>query len=246
MGAISMEYGAVAILDALGASSYGEREIAQFLNSRQRVLTELNTWVEEPHGSVKIDPSQLVTFTFNDTIIIVLRCGTEPPTLNQATGFTATLRKFLVDSMTHGLLFRGAASFGSFYVDEATNTVMGNAVTDAAQWYERTEWMGIHFTPRTYLELTRMFELSGTRKEWAFCQYDVPLRGGDRLQTFAVNWPKIFLVPSLRPWSDADPARAKLLSLLSRHQVPLGTEQKYFNTISFFDESIKREPSTAS
>jgi hypothetical protein len=235
------EFGAVAILDALGASSYSEQDIVQFLRSRDRALADLNAWVEEPHGSVRIEASQLVTFTFNDTIVIVVRCGGSPADLSTATSFTALLRKFLVDSMAGNLLFRGAASIGTFYVDQRTNTVMGDAVTDAAQWYESANWVGVHFTPRSFLYLSKMFETTDDNKRWAFIPYEVPIRNGTSLKTYAVNWPKIFLLPKLRPWSGDPLPRSQLLKLLSRHKVPAGTEQKYFNTVGFFDHSLRLE-----
>jgi hypothetical protein len=241
MPTIEKQYGAVAILDALGASNYSESEIERFLHSRERVLTELSEWVEDAHGSVKIEPSELVTFTFNDTIVMVLRCGTQPIGFLKVTSFAALLRKFLVDSLVGGLLFRGAASLGTFYVDEDTNTVMGDAVTDAAQWYERSDWMGIHFTPRSFIELDRMFSKNKDAKEWAFVRCQVPVRGQEALDTYAINLPKIFLVKGLRPWNDNMDPRVKLLGFLARHRVPMGTEQKYFNTIKFFDHSLEVE-----
>ena len=75
MVSIQQEHDAVAILDALGASSYRDKKIQGFLPSRERVLIELNAWIEDVHGTVKIEPDELVTFTFNDTIVIVLRGG---------------------------------------------------------------------------------------------------------------------------------------------------------------------------
>jgi len=241
MSKLVKQYGAVAILDALGAKNFSEQDIAAFLESRERVLTELSEWVEDPHGSVKIDPKELVTFTFNDTILIVLRSGDQPLALSKATSFAAVLRKFVVDSLVAGLLFRGSAALGTFYVDEDTNTVMGDAVTDAAQWYESSDWMGIHFTPRSCIELERMFLKHEDYKEWAVLRYQVPLRDGKSLDTYAINWPKIFMVKRLRPWKDSLPLRAKLLGFLSRHRIPLGTEQKYSKTIAFFDHSIEKE-----
>jgi len=238
---ISREFGAIAILDALGASYYTEPEIEKFLSSRNRVLDELNAWVEEPHGSVTLEGHDLVTFTFNDTIVIVLRGGQTPLGFDKAISFAAVIRKFLVDSMARGLLFRGAAALGTFRVDEETNTVMGDAVTDAAQWYEKTEWMGVHFTPRSYLELSCMYELNGSQSRWAVCPYNVPLRDGGSLKTYAVNWPKILMVPKLSPWRDELSPRAQLLRSLSEHRVPLGTETKYANTVAFFDHSMRRE-----
>lgn len=241
MSKIRKQHGAVAILDALGASNYSEPEIQRFLESRERVLSELSAWVEDTHGSVKIEPEELSTFTFNDTIVIVVRSGDQPIGLSKATSFAALLRKFLVDSLASGLLFRGSASLGTFYVDEDTNTVLGEAVTDAAQWYESSDWMGIHFTPRSSIELERMFLKQEATKEWVFVRYPVPLRAGGALDTYAINWPKIFLVKNLRPWNDAVAPRAKLLGFLARHRVPFGTEQKYSQTIRFFDHSINVE-----
>lgn len=241
---IVKEWGAVAILDALGAKTYSEADIEKFLTSRGRVLQELNAWVEVPHGAVRLQDSDLVTFTFNDTIIIVLRGGQTPLSFDAATAFAAVIRKFIADSMATGLLFRGAAALGSFRVDEDTNTVMGDAVTDAAQWYEMTEWVGVHFTPRSCLELSRMYEETASNRRWAMFRYNVPLRDGRTLDTFAVNWPKILMVPRLSPWKGSLAPRAWLLQSLSQHRVPLGTEQKYFNTLAFFDHAFRLEKDT--
>jgi len=238
---VSREFGAVAILDALSASTYTETEIEEFLRSRDRVLEELTAWVEEPHGSVKIQPQELETFTFNDTIVIVLRGGSAPLDFDKVTSFAAVIRKFIVDSMAAGLLFRGAAALGTFRVDTDTNTVMGDAVTDAAAWYAQAEWVGVHFTPRSFLELSEMYETSGSKRRCAMLNYDVPLHGDEKLNTFAINWPKILLVPSLSPWNNPLSPRAQLLRTLGQHRVPLGTEQKYLNTLAFFDHSLKIE-----
>jgi hypothetical protein len=238
---IVKEWGAVAILDALGAKNYSEADIEKFLTSRERVLQELNAWVEVPHGAVKLQRSNLITFTFNDTIIIVLRSGHKQLTFDEATSFAAVIRKFIADSMETGLLFRGAAALGSFRVDEQTNTVMGDAVTDAAQWYEMAEWVGVHFTPRSSLQLSSMYEETASNRRWAMFRYDVPLRDGRTVNTYAINWPKILMVPSLSPWKKELAPRAQLLQSLSQHRVPIGTEQKYFNTLTFFDCSFKLE-----
>jgi hypothetical protein len=136
-----------------------------------------------------------------------------------------------------GLLFPGAAALGSFRVDEGTNTVMGDAVTDTAQWYEASEWIGVHFTPRSCLELSSMYEATSSNRRWAMFHYDVPLRDGRTLNAYAINWPKILMVPRLSPWKGTATPRAWLLQSLSQHRVPMGTERKYLNTVAFFDHS---------
>src|SRR5882672_446649 len=98
---IIKQYGAVAILDALGASSYSDAEVKQFLRSRERVFSKLGEYLED---KTAITLDQLKTFTFNDTIVIALLCGQTPPTLKAVGSFSVVLRKFLVDSMANGLL----------------------------------------------------------------------------------------------------------------------------------------------
>lgn len=231
---IERQNGVVAILDALGAKNYTDDEIRLFLSSRERVLSLLNRQAE---GLGTIQPSELGTFTFNDTIIVVLKTGQRSATLKKIATFAAVIRQFLVNSMANGLLFRGAAAIGTFYLDDQRNTVMGDAITDAAQWYEQSDWIGVHFTPHSFIELEAMLTASDDKKGWAFIPFDVPLRDRTVLHTFAINWPKIFLVERLRPWHDDIQPRAKVLQLLSLHRVPRGVESKYYNTIKFFDHS---------
>jgi len=55
-----------------------------------------------------------------------------------------------------------------------------------------------------------------------------------------VNWPKAFFVASLSPCDDETKPKEKLLEFLTQHQVPLGTESKFYNTIAFFEHVAKR------
>jgi hypothetical protein len=240
MPKIPKESGVVAILDALGASSYDDRQINRFLDSRDRVISNLKEWAESDHGSVA--KSEVHTFTFNDTIVLVLKCPKSGLMLERAAAMAAYLRQFIVSSMADGMLFRGSAALGSFYMDEESNTVMGEAVVDAAQWYEEAQWVGVHFTPRSTLLLRALMEEAQDDKRWALFPYDVPLSGGLTLNSFAINWPKIFLLPKLRPWGyEKTVPRVKLLQFLSAHKVPQGTQHKYFNTLTFFEVSLEWE-----
>jgi hypothetical protein len=231
------QFGVVAILDALGAASYTDAEIETFLQSRENALKLLDRKIEGFLG--EINRSQVDIFTFNDTILMVLKTGKKMPSLRQLTSFFSILRKFLVDSLTNQILFRGAVAVGSFYTDNDTNTVMGQAVTDAAAWYDKAEWIGIHATPRTTIFIEQHLEQSTSgRKNHLILDYPVPLKGGGTLAGKAVNWPKVFFVEGLAP-CESGRERKTLLSYLSAHNVPRGTEEKYFNSIKFFDFSVK-------
>jgi len=113
--------------DALGAASHEGAELKRFMRSREIVLQLLTEKAEGVLGD--INAQMITTFTFNDTILIILRTGTEQPRSKQILDFFKIVRKFLVDSLAHGILFRGSISIGTFYAKDETNTVMGQAVT---------------------------------------------------------------------------------------------------------------------
>ena len=228
--------GIVAILDALGAASYSDVEVGHFLQSRSNVLELLNQKIE---GVLGINSERVTRFTFNDTILVILKCGTDESQLKDISSFFTILRKFLVDSMQYRILFRGSISIGSFYVNEETNTVMGQAVTDAAAWYDKANWIGVHATPHATIMIQRWLEHDNARKSNLMLDYDVPLRDVQTVHVKAVNWPKVFFVSSISPCRNGEEPREKLLEFLAMHQVPRGTESKYYNTIKFFDHAVK-------
>lgn len=233
------EHGIVAILDALGAASFGDTEIQRFVESRQVVLDLFNQKAEDIFGDIRAQ--NLTTFTFNDTVLFLLRTGAQHPGFSQISDFFRIMRKFLVDSLAHRILFRGAIAIGTFYANDDTNTVMGEAVTDAAAWYDKAEWVGVHATPRATLVIRRRQEHENNTKENVFLDYAVPLKQGVTVLTKAVNWPKVFFVNSISPCTDGTKPKEKLLAFLTRHQVPWGTENKFFNTIQFFDYVVKKQ-----
>ena len=229
--------GIVAILDALGAATYTDPEIGRFLESRGKVLQLLDQNVEGMSGI--LGRQDMEVFTFNDTVLIVYKTDSRLPSLEEVISLFSVLRKFLVDSLSQNILFRGAVAIGTFYVDGNTNTVMGQAVTDAAAWYDKADWIGVHATPRASMTIQRWLERPDTRSAYVMLDYDVPLRDGKRVRVKAVNWPKVFFVRNMTPCAGGQPPREKLLELLSAHAVPIGTEQKFYNTLSFFDRAVK-------
>ncbi len=232
------QQGLVAILDALGAADYSDQEIARFLKSREVVLQLLDKKVEAVLGQIKAD--RMTTFTFNDTIVLVYQTE-KAGTLDDVQAFCTLLRKFTIDSLVNRLLFRGAIAIGSFYVNDETNTVMGSAVTDAAAWYDRADWIGIHATPRGTILIQSLLEQKRAGIDHLMVDYAVPLKDKSGTLLKAVNWPKAFFVSNLTPCGLGEEPRARCLSLLAKHQVPAGTESKYFNTIAFFDHVVRSQ-----
>ena len=232
---IDQQQGLIAILDALGAANYSQEKIGRFLQSRELVLEQLR-W--KAARVQEIDPTLLTTFTFNDTVLILYQTKA-PVTMQDVRGFGELLRRFAVKSLEHGILFRGSLSIGPFYVDSATNTVLGDAVTDAASWYNVADWIGILATPQATLFIQSLLEQNSGDIERLLVDYDVPLKNQEPRRLKAVNWPKAFFVKGMTPCADGEKPRSKCLALLTEHGVPKGTESKYFNTLAFFDHCVK-------
>jgi hypothetical protein len=230
--------GLIAILDALGAATYSDEEIDRFLESRSVVLDLLN----EKADAGKIAKDRLRVFTFNDTVVIVyLAVPGNGVTLDDIETFAIRLRAFMMQSFQNRILFRGSLSVGSFReVDDETNTVMGQAVSDAAAWYDKADWIGIAATPHASMYIQSLVERHGKDLEHILVDYHVPLKGRAAVNTKAVNWPKAFYVKGLRP-NPMIAARSQLLTFLSQHQAPIGTESKYSNTVAFFDAIVEKQ-----
>jgi hypothetical protein len=224
--------GMVAILDALGAASYGDQEIQTFLESRRKVLDLLDAKIEGK-GNI-VESTNIDVFTFNDTVLISYKTNQRPPDLLHIEHFFRILRKFFVDSLSNKILFRGAVAIGTFYVHDQSNTVMGQAVTDAAAWYDKADWIGIQLTPKGSITVQHLLEKKTTKGHFIL-DYDVPLKDAKTIRVKAVNWPRVFFVSGITPCAVGEKPREKLLELLSKHSIPLGTEKKFLNTIAFFD-----------
>lgn len=232
---MQQQQGLIAILDALGAANYSGEELSQFLRSRELVREQLNDKAVRLGGPELAN--RVITFTFNDTVLIVYQ--TEKPeklvTLKDVKRFGELLRRFAVKSLAQGIFFRGAVAIGRFYVDKSTNTVMGEAVTDAAAWYNLADWIGIIATPQATLLIQSLTEQGRGEIGRLMVDYPVPLKDGSVLSLKSVNWPKAFFVRGMTPCVAGEKQRAKCLSLLAQHGVPRGTESKYFNSVTFFD-----------
>jgi len=236
--ASNRENGVVAILDALGTATYGESEIERFIESRQVVLGLLDQKAEDILG--EISKPMITTFTFNDTVLVILKTGDREPRLRDTSAFFTIMRKFLVDSLGRGILFRGSIAIGTFYANEDTNTVMGQAVTDAAAWYDKAEWIGVHATPRASMLIDRWLERKEEPMRQVMLDYDIPLKESTIVRAKAINWPKAFFVESITPCTDGTGQKEKLFEFLTQHQVPWGTERKFYNTVAFFDHAVKQ------
>lgn len=218
--------GFVAILDALGASAYSGAEAEEFLKSRDQVIALITELAKE---QIKVDPTLLKRFIFNDTVVLAHVRGI---TFQDAWEFCHVLRAFESFFIERQIFFRGALGAGDLYrADENANTIMGPAVSDAAAWYARADWIGIHATPQATIFLRSLLEHEGKDLDYVLIDYDVPLKDKVRMRLKAINWPKGFY---LNHGKSAEKARAALLSRLAKRPIPMGSESKYFQALEFY------------
>jgi hypothetical protein len=162
-------------------------------------------------------------------------------------------------ALNYKLYFRGAVSYGDF-IEYDKKFYLGEAVKDAAQWYEEGDWLGIVYTPNTakylleyaqkikqgILDLEYLYKFSDsdyiTKFDGNFTLFDVPTKSGKSSKLICVNWvTSLFLVgskPELKIESSGN-TLSYYYTLMKFAKIPKGTENKYQNT-HYFVEMIHK------
>jgi hypothetical protein len=244
---LKKKYGIVILLDALGSSDFNEIKIKQFLAARHEIneiiigLTSKNAMT--PFRNLDIGKiSSPTIFTFGDTVVVTLELKNKKHMVAHLYIATMLMRRYLFHSLEEGILYRGCFSIGRYVADSGSNTIMGDALSDAANWYDQSEWMGLSSTPRTNTVLESLLCRLSTPGEMRYLNkhdfgslhyYDVPMKTGGVRKSYVVNWPSAFFDQSLLASSKDDPEQS-FLKILSTLEVPKGTEAKYENTKAYF------------
>jgi hypothetical protein len=225
--------GLVAVLDALGVSLFSLDEAREFVRLRDSIITFTEQVIETRLSG--LDMKRLTKFTLNDTVVFAYQTAGHV-TLDEVEQFCHVLRLFETRSIVDRIPFRGALGLGPFYIGDS-QTVLGPAVVDAASWYERADWIGIHATPHATMFIQSLLERSpGRTLDHVLLDYDVPIKDDkSKPRLKAVNWPKGFYMKDLRPPGNGT-TRGLVLTALAKRRVPKGTEAKYFHAVKFFDD----------
>ena len=252
--------GVFVMLDALGTRSLSASETQQFIEKRTNLLKDTNTELEavsklgeaicqELGVQAQYRPPRVVTFA--DNVLLFWEINDSQAASDDAyvasLGYLVCICDYLGTmikvALRKGHLWRGAVSFGE-YVQE-NGTVLGPAVNDAANWCEKADWIGIIATPSCGMRLLALEEfykesVEGKNSPWpsklgrVYTKYEVPMKGGVIEALWVICWPyKYFAQTTGADWK----LEGKLAFLrdIGRFMIPLGTENKYKNTIEFFE-----------
>ncbi|MBS1731312.1 MAG: hypothetical protein JSS67_11150 [Bacteroidetes bacterium] len=121
-------------------------EAIQFIATRDKIIREVNKHFNNLLPKIDTELSAPQMATFGDSVIF---CWNVEHELKFKTIHLVDiwLRSFYYRSFLSNLFFRGNVSFGKYVFDENSHTALDTAVSDAASWYEETNWTGIMATP---------------------------------------------------------------------------------------------------
>lgn len=244
MSRIQTQFGIVALIDALGVSSYSIEDSKTFLSKKQLLLNFIETHkgiLNSKHKDKRLTKlNKPNVFTFGDTIIFLWELEKKDE-YHFATVIVADwLRPFIYLGLKRNLYFRGAISIGEYVHDNKT-TVIGPAIADAASWYEQSEWFGIAATPSFNFYLERVEKVIDKVDNIDFfksyVKYPVQCKGGI-YNLFSISWPFEFFNKTSTTTDEAHYSFVKYLypnQVNSKFYMPKGTENKYINSKEFFD-----------
>ncbi|MEW8375851.1 MAG: hypothetical protein AB2722_18240 [Candidatus Thiodiazotropha sp.] len=226
----SAGFGFVALLDALGVSSYDIEAAKKFLGDRDWLLKQLEPLNKKFSEFEEEIPSPTI-FSFGDTIIFTWNVG-DDRIMKGLVPVAEWLNLAVMLGLSRKMLLRGSLAVGKYIAFE--NTVIGPAVADAAAWYEDADWFGVTLTPTTEYHLISLIETwdksngSLDIEKW-FVEYDVPRKGATCKRQWVLSWP-------YQAWaSDKPPSPiGTLATILWDLPKPKGTEDKYRNTFEFY------------
>jgi hypothetical protein len=181
LGGIDFEnvYGIVIILDALGVKGIWKTK------NPEKVL---QNWNKVNYAfSDNLSRLQGVHFSaFSDTIIISVRGHTRLN--NQPRRFVEIICDSIIPaflrSMDYDFFFRGVIAMG--YFSRSAKTLIEPAVDDAANFYEKADWVGISLSPstRSCLQQSVVRQTNSNR----IVEYKIPQEPMNNYMTWAINW----------------------------------------------------------
>ncbi len=230
------EWGAVAILDALGTRDGDMRAAWNFIEVRKIIINDLESEAARYMKQTTVMTQELAETldfdirSFGDTLLISAGFPAEDDEDDERTKAALALVSLVASAAVyHGiqssLLFRGSIASGYFIKDEAA--ILGPCITDAASWYEKTDWVGVTLTPRTALAWGHEFD-----GVWA--EYKVPVKRGsgnvELIPLHALTWAEIHIAMNGYESVLKDCTRA-----FSAHPIPFGSESKARHTLAFME-----------
>jgi hypothetical protein len=250
MDDLQPKYGFVALLDALGTKTASIKSAQRYLDNINEIESGIQyalkaTVVPDALKNPKLDPeifSEISTRFFGDTILITYEIKDRKQELEYFTRITFILQLFICNALETGLLFRGSVSIGEYIDKEAV--VLGPAVSDAANWYEQLDMIGVVFTPQATIAATSIVESYNNPLRWrkntgtTAVLVRPPLKDTkvSDIELFLVNW-----VESIILFCKSESPQEWFYRVIRQFSIPWGVESKFVNTVRFFERHVTNQ-----
>lgn len=238
--------GVIAIIDALGTKTNSLESAEAYLAELDKIKSGISVSMKvmidaQEQEHLKDTLKDLKVRFFGDLALLSLEIKAPEHETACLNAIAVVLSFAVIDGMESGILFRGAVAVGDYL--ESADAVLGPAVIDVANWYEKLDQVGVISTPKTALTIERIIaSLPNDEKtdlvECVWYRHDFPLKEGC-VDGYQLNWVEFGFVEHEGHW------KTKYLKLLERFDQPLGTERKYSNTIKFIEEIIRNKKNKA-
>jgi len=225
------EDGIVILLDFLGTKGIWKQPNSKQLIKKwikfiqifeNEIISNLNTW-----GKISFD-------AFSDTIIItIITKNTESALLE----ISRILSSFIIESMIIQRPLRGCISMGKIIKDKFL--ILGDAIDEAEEYYELTQWIGISATASTHREIEKIFKKNQNNQNFGFQKVDIPLNSSIEQNAWAVNWPD-FTDPQQiqnisKNWDEKYETMDDVFYANMKNLSKLSSSLKWRNTVKFFE-----------
>lgn len=223
---IPKKFGLVAFIDILGTKD------AQKNKKLSHTIINWNKLVQNFRKYLKftIDDAKLTFNTFSDTMIITLEHKNAQYLL---TKFGMSSWSCIVESIELNIPIRGCFSIGKFY--HKNNLFMGEAIREAAQYYELPQWIGISAAPSAYAKLEFMNE--STMSNYYKCS--IPLKQSMEQEAWAINWPENY---ELSRSNEKNNSNKNILDLIDKNLktiTDVNASLKWRNTKKFYHDVLE-------
>jgi len=127
--------------------------------------------------------------TISDTVIITAYSRLRPGQLLRH--LAADLFGIYRIALYHGVVYRGAVSFGDFY--RQGGALVGPAVDEAAEWHTLPNCAGVVLSPSAGSIMDRHVRVRGDKDPVGFVRLPIPLKGGGKAECWALDWYRCWL-----------------------------------------------------
>lgn len=139
------------------------------------------------------DQEEIGIAWFSDTLLLYAKKNTDDDVRN----FLVTMSWFMFETMlTPSSRFRGGIAYGKTYIDEKNSIFMGQPIISAYKMETWQAWAGAALTNSAVERVPDNIKSNdGHCFSWGIVRYDVPIKGGPPINTFAIDWTRGAHVP---------------------------------------------------